>query len=326
MNRDLPQRGTQRAAVPVIIDTDPGIDDALAILLAARWSRCHLKSLTVTYGNTTLDIATRNARLVLARGGCDAPVRAGWDRPLIRPLVTAKETHGRDGLGDLSLPPAEAVEPGTSALRDALAEVDQPVTLITLGPLTNLALALRQNPDLVRTRVARHVAMAGNIEARGNTGPHSEFNIWCDPEAAAEVFRAELGTELVGLDVTRKLVISSAAVQKLMVHPDEEAQWLGKLLSFYVRFHAKHEGLQGAVINDPLAIALAMEPSWGEMQSLPLRVDLSDGRMRGRTEVSSGSASHSRMQVYRQFDHHRVHKLLIEHLFGRWLTPADFKK
>jgi inosine-uridine nucleoside N-ribohydrolase len=325
MNRESPPAAS-RKVLPIIIDTDPGIDDALAIILAARWTRCHLKSITVTYGNTTLDIATRNARLLMARGGCDAPVRPGWDRPLVRPLVTAKETHGESGLGDVALPRAEQVEPGTSALRDALAEVDQPVTLVTLGPLTNLALALRQNGDLVRTRVARHVAMGGCIEARGNTGPHSEFNIWCDPEAAAEVFRAGLGTELVGLDVTRKLVISAAAVQKLLMHPDEEAQWFGRMLSFYVRFHARHEGLQGAVINDPLAVALAVEPTWGEMQSLPLRVDLSDGRMRGRTEVSSGSASHSRVQVYRQFDHHRVHKLLIEHLFGRWLTPADFKK
>ena len=326
MIRPSPGAGTAKAPVAIIIDTDPGIDDALAIILAARWPRTQLKSVTSTYGNTTLDIATRNARLVMSRGGCDAAVRPGWDRPLVRPLVTAKETHGKDGLGDIVLPPAEPVEAGTSALRDALADVEQPVTLITLGPLTNLALALRQNADLVRARVARHVAMGGNIEARGNTGPHSEFNIWCDPEAAAEVFRAELGTELVGLDVTRKLVISAAAVQKLLAHPDEEAQWLGRLLGFYVRFHTRHEGLQGAVINDPLAVALAIEPGWGELQSLPIRVDLSDGRMRGRTEVSNSSASHSRVKVYRQFDHHRVHKLLIEHLFGRWLTPADFKK
>lgn len=326
MTRGSPAPGTPRVTMPIVIDTDPGIDDALALLLAARWRRCRVEAVTATYGNATIDTATRNARLVLARADCIVPVMPGADRPLVRPLETAKETHGASGLGDIVLPPAEPVQPSSSALREALAATTQPITLVTLGPLTNLALALRQNSDLVRSRVTRHVAMGGNIDARGNTGPHSEFNVWCDPEAAAEVFRAEIGTELVGLDVTRKLVVPAAAVRKLVLHQDPDAQWLGKLLGFYVRFHQKYEGLSGAVINDPLAIALAMEPEWGESQTIPLKVDLSDGRLRGRTTATTQGVGVPRVKVYRQFDHHRVHKLLIEHLFGRWLTPADFKK
>lgn len=311
------------APVSLVVDTDPGIDDALALLIAASWSRCRLEAVTVTYGNAPLDVAMRNAKAVLARAGCDVPVTAGADRPLVRPLVTAKDTHGNQGLGDIPMPAAEPVVPAASALRDALRNAPGKVVLVTLGPLTNLAIALRQDSGMVRSKVERHVMMGGNVDARGNTGPHSEFNVWCDPEAADQVFRAQLGTSMVGLDVTRKLVISAAAVEKLAKHEDPDARWFADLLGFYVRFHRKHEGLQGAVINDPLAVALAVEPGWGETRSTALRVDLSDGHMRGRTTAGQGGSRHL---VYRQFDHHRVHKLLLEHLFGRWLTPADFKK
>lgn len=310
--------------LPIVIDTDPGIDDALALILAARWGRASLRAVSVTYGNTTLDTAARNARVVLARAPAEVLVLPGWDRPLFRPLVTAKETHGECGLGDHALPPPDPVHPSGSALRDALRAAREPVVLVTLGPLTNLALALRLDADLVRSRVIRHVAMGGNIAAAGNTGPHSEFNVWCDPEAAREVFAAGLGTELVGLDVTRRLVIPAAAVAKLATHPDEEASWFGSLLGFYVRFHREAEGLQGAVINDPLALALAVEPAWGRAEPVPVSVDLSDGPERGRTTIGDLDAGDPRVRVYRDFDVADVHHLLLDRLFGRWLTAADF--
>jgi inosine-uridine nucleoside N-ribohydrolase len=310
--------------VPVVIDTDPGIDDALALLLAARWERCRLVAVTASYGNTTLDLATRNARLVLARAGAAPLVLQGWDRPLARALITAKETHGPEGLGDHAAPPPDPVYPSGSALRDALRVAGEPVTLITLGPLTNLALALRLDPDLVRSRVRRHVMMGGNIEAAGNTGPHSEFNVWCDPEAAHEVFAAGLGTEMVGLDVTRQLVIPAAAVRKLATSADPEAQWLGGLLGFYVRFHQEVEGLAGAVINDPLAVALAVAPELGATDPVPVRVDLTDGQLRGRTAIGDRDAGDPAVAVYRRFDRQGVHALLLTHIFGRWLSPADF--
>ena len=149
--------------LPVVIDTDPGIDDALALLLAARWERCRLLAVTTSYGNTTLDRATRNARLVLARTTARPLVLQGWDRPLERALVTAKETHGNEGLGDHAADTPAPVHPSSSALRDALRAAGGPVTLITLGPLTNLALALRLEPELVSARVRRHVMMGGNL-------------------------------------------------------------------------------------------------------------------------------------------------------------------
>lgn len=237
--------------------------------------------------------------------------------------MTAQETHGPEGLGDHAAPPPEPVTPWPRALLEALAVAGEPVTLVSLGPLTNLALALREDPGFVRSRVVRHVAMAGNVAERGNTGPYSEFNVWCDPEAAREVLAAGLGTELVGLDVTRRLVLSAAAVAKLAAHDDPEARWLGRLLGFYVRFHERFEGLTGAVINDPLAVALALEPSWGATEQLPIAVDLSAGERRGQTVP--GTAAEPRIAVYRTVNLAPVHGLLLEHLFGRWLTEADFR-
>jgi len=310
-------------SVPVIVDTDPGIDDALALLLAARWPRCALVAVTTSYGNTTLDYATRNARLVLGRAGLDVPVLPGSERPLERDLVTARETHGPEGIGDHQEGPPPAVTPSAAALIAALRLAPTSVVLITLGPLTNLASALRRDPDLVRSKVSRHVAMAGNIAAPGNTGPHSEFNVWCDPEAAAAVLGAGLNTELVGLDVTRQLFIPAAAVTKLATSGDPAARWIGRLLGFYVRFHEQAEGLAGAVINDPLAIALAIEPSWGRSERYHLRVDLGSGPERGWTAVDGQGATP--VVTYVSFDAPEVHQLLVRHVFGPWLTPADFR-
>jgi purine nucleosidase len=260
---------------------------------------------------------------VLGRAGSAAPVFPGASRPLLRPLVTAKETHGPDGLGDHQLPSADSVRPTSTAILDALRAAGEPVTLVTLGPLTNLALALRNDPAFLRSRVIRHVAMGGNIAAAGNSGGLAEFNVWCDPEAAAEVFAARLGTELVGLDVTRRLVIPAPAVHKLASHPDADARWLGRLLGFYVRFHQEYEGLPGAVVNDPLAVALALEPAWGTADTVPIAVRLAEASGRGETRV--GGAGDPPVRVYRDITLGPVHDLLLEYLFGRWLTKADFQ-
>jgi inosine-uridine nucleoside N-ribohydrolase len=308
--------------LPLVIDTDPGIDDALALMLAVRADRARLLAVSVTYGNTTLDRAARNARLVLARAAAAVPVFPGADRPLTRPLVTAKETHGPEGLGDNDAPSADPVTPSATAILEALRAAGEPVTLVTLGPLTNLALALRADAAFLRSRVVRHVAMAGNIAAAGNSGGLAEFNVWCDPEAAAEVLAAGLGTELVGLDVTRRLVITAAAVERLATAEDAEARWLGRLLGFYVRFHRHHEGLPGAVINDPLAVALALEPSWGRAETRRLAVNLATEA--GRGELAAGPSTAPPVAAYRDVALQPVHALLLRHLFGAWLTESDF--
>jgi len=128
----------------------------------------------------------------------------------------------------------------------------------------------------------------------------------------------------VGLDVTQHMVIPAAAVEKLRSSADPEARWLGDLLAFYVRFHREHGGLEGAVIHDPLAVALAMEPSWGQAAPVPIRTDLSDGPLRGRTALGDRNAGDPPIGVFRHIDLEAVHRILLEHLFGPWLTLADF--
>lgn len=310
---------------PVVIDTDPGIDDVLALMLAARWPRCDVRAVSASYGNTTIDLAARNARIALARAGKpEVMVLPGADRPLVRALITAKETHGAEGLGDNTDVPPAPTHASQGALRDALRAAKEPVTLITLGPLTNLAWALRLDAPLVKSRVRKHVMMGGAIHARGTATPLAEFNVWCDPEAAAEVFAAGLDTEMVGMDVTRQLMIPAAAVATLARHDDADARWLGGLLGYYVRFHRDYEHLQGAIINDPLAVALALEPEWGEANPMPVHLDLGDGDARGRTTVGDTAIGDPPILVYRHFDISKVHDLLLEQLFGRWLTRGDF--
>lgn len=274
--------------LPVIIDSDPGIDDCLALLLALASPELEVRAVTTVYGNTTLANATRNAAEILARGGSALRPEPGADRPLARPLVTAAETHGASGLGGAPLPPAPAVEARPGALLHALERQGGPVVLLTLGPLTNLAVALATAPDLVRSRVSRHLAMAGNLSAAGNTTPVSEFNAWCDPEAAARVHAAGLPTEWVGLDVTRKMVLTTQEVESL--GGAGRRGWLRDALRQYVAFHREYEGLDGCVVNDPLLVAELVRPGTLTTTEVPMDIVLADGDERGRTAVRAGAA------------------------------------
>ena len=171
------------------------------------------------------------------------------------------------------------------------------VTLVTLGPVTSLALVLRANPALVREKVSRHVAMIGSIEAVGTQTRFSEFNAWCDPEALATVLAAEIPTEMVGLDVTRKIVLKASEIERLA----SSSPWLHDALRFYLEFHRKQEGLDGAVINDVLAIAYLLQPDVLTFSDLRLTVDLSDGQSRGRTKLDpKGSFTRVAVEVHPQ--------------------------
>ncbi|MFZ5624567.1 MAG: nucleoside hydrolase [Gemmatimonadota bacterium] len=286
-------------SLPVIIDTDPGIDDCLAILLALASPEVDVRALTIVYGNTTLANATRNAREIARRARSDVAIHPGADRPLERPLEIAAETHGESGLGYAAVPAATRVTPNPLALLEALEHERRPVTLVSLGPLTNLALALRHDAALVRDRLAAHVAMAGNLRTAGNTTRYSEFNVWCDPEAAAEVHAAGLGTAWVGLDVTRRVVLDAHEVEALgSGEPEEHRSWLRDALRFYVDFHRHREGLDGCVVNDPLLIAGLIRPGIIRYADVPMRVRLADDDERGRTAMdATGPAARCAVDV-----------------------------
>ena len=282
--------------LPVIIDTDPGIDDCLALLLALNSPELDVRGISISYGNTVVENAYRNAVEILRKVKHPArvPLGIGARRPLKRALKVADDTHGPSGLGYADVPPAGVILDYVRPLERLLEAQAQPITLVTLGPVTSFALVLRANPGLVRDKVGRHVAMIGNIEAAGNTTRFSEFNAWCDPEALATVLAAEIPTEMIGLDVTRKLVIRGNEVNRLA----EQSPWLYDALRFYVEFHKKEEGLDGAVINDVLAIAYLIQPDVLTFSDLRLAVNLDDGQSRGRTKVDSkGSFTRVAMEV-----------------------------
>jgi purine nucleosidase len=272
-------------AFPVVIDSDPGIDDSLALLLALASPELDVRGISVSYGNTVVENAMRNAVEIVRRAGKRIPLAMGARRPLKRALAVALETHGPSGVGDAPVPPAGLVFDFMKPLERLLADQPEPVTLVTLGPVTSLAVALKRAPEVVREKVSRHVAMIGNLEARGNTTPYSEFNAWCDPEALALVLAADLPTDLVTLDVTREIVLTGSEVGALSRVEDAQAQWLSGALSFYHRFHQQYEGLDGCVVNDVLAIAALVDPSVLTWQPSRLTVSLDDADERGRTQV-----------------------------------------
>lgn len=270
--------------LPIIIDTDPGIDDVVALALALRSPELDVVALTTSYGNAALDLTTRNARALLALlGREEVPVFPGADRPLVRELVTAPETHGPSGVGHAPVPPPATVLPDPTVLVDRLAEVTEPVTLITLGPLTNLAHALDADMTLVHSRVASHIGMFGNLHERGNTNRWADFNAWCDPEATDRVLRAGLGTVMVGLDVTRRMIVSATEVERLTASTDPLVTWLGHALRFYVEFHRSQEILDGCVVNDILPIGELLQPGLLSLAEVRLRVELDDAEHRGHT-------------------------------------------
>lgn len=300
--------------LPVLIDTDPGIDDCLALLLALASPELDVRGIVVSYGNTVVEHAHRNAVEIVRRAGRRVAVGVSARRPLRRALAVALETHGESGLGYATVPAAGSVLDFAKPLERMLAEQPEPVTLVTLGPLTGLAKALGRDPALVRAKVARHVAMVGNLEAAGNTTPYSEFNAWCDPEALDRVLRAELPTDLVGLDVTRRIVVKGAEVDAL-ADAGPDGRWLADALRFYVEFHRTYEQFDGCVVNDVLVIAALLAPEVLTWSPLRIAVGLADGDERGRTRVDPEGA---RVRVATAVRPGPVRDLL----FGRVLNPA----
>ena len=283
-----------RAPTPVIIDTDPGIDDCLALLLALNSPELDVRGISISYGNTGVENAYRNCVEILRRANRRAPIGIGARRPLKRQLEVAADTHGPSGLGYAEVPPAGVILDYVRPLERLLDAQPEPVTLVTLGPVTSFARVLRANPDLVREKVSRHIAMIGNIEAAGNQTRFSEFNAWCDPEALATVLAAEIPTEIIGLDVTRKLIVRANEVERLA----QSSTWLHDALRFYVEFHRKQEGLDGAVVNDVLAIAYLLQPEVLTFSDLRISVDVGDGQSRGRTKLDpKGSFARVAMEV-----------------------------
>ena len=269
---------------PIILDCDPGHDDAIALLLALGSSELELLGVTTTYGNQTLEKTTANALRVLELAGrADVPVASGAAEPLERELVVAAHVHGESGLDGPTLPPPSAEPVSTDAvawIADAIGRSPSPVTLIPTGPLTNIAAYLRAHGT---AGIDRIVLMGGAI-AEGNMTPAAEFNIWADPEAAQIVFDAELDVTMIGLDVTHRAV-TGPDVQKRLRDTGSVGVFVAELVDFFTVYHRQTYGWDGAPIHDAVAVAHVLRPGLVETKLRNVEVELASDLCRGRTVV-----------------------------------------
>lgn len=273
-------------AEKVIFDTDPGIDDALALLLLAASPEVDLRAITVTHGNTSQEKCLRNAlQLVELAGIKHVPVIRGASEPLVKELSVAEETHGDGGLGYAILPPSN-VKPSSVLAHDAIIdEVERhphEVTLLCVGPMTNIALALLKKPSIAG-KVKRIIAMGGAIHYPGNATPQSEYNVYCDPEAFDIVLRAGIDFTLVPLDVTYQCIFTTEHLARINQAKDEIKNFIAESTRFYMEFHASHQDIHGCAINDPLAAALLIKPSLVTNRDYFLSIELQSVSSKAKT-------------------------------------------
>ena len=298
-------------AAPVLIDTDPGIDDALALLLAWGSPEISVEAVTTVAGNVPVEQGMVNVfRLLALRQPTPRPVIAmGAAEPLARPLVTGQRYHGEDGLGDLPDWPETAKPPlepdAVSVIIDHARRLQRLLTLVALGPLTNLALTLRADAGAV-SLIGRLVAMGGAVDVPGNITPTAEFNMYVDPEAAHRVLAARLPLYLVPLDATRQAVLPRAGIKSALrrvAGPLAE-----RIVAFTERgFRIDHaSGSQGLVLHDPLALALAVDPTLAEWE--PVRLVIGPD---GETQRMSGEPN---CRIAKGIDTDRFLRLFLDRL------------
>ena len=269
---------------PVILDVDPGHDDAVAIMMACGSPGLDLLAVTTVAGNATLPKTTRNALRVLSLvGRTDVPVAAGASGPLVRDLSTAEDIHGESGMDGPEIPEAtfEPDERGAVELvADTLGKAAEPVALIPLGPLTNIAALLRRHPDL-KEKISRVSLMGGSI-GLGNTTPAAEFNIYVDPEAAREVFESGLPITMSGLDVTHQAGAGRAERDRL-----RGLGGIGELvagsLDFFAGAYQRSFGFDAPPLHDPVAVAAILQPGVLETRPMNVEIECESDLTRGET-------------------------------------------
>jgi len=277
----------------VILDCDPGHDDALAILLAHGNPELDLVGITTVAGNQTLDRTTLNARRVCTVAGIrDVPIAAGCDRPLLRELVTAGEVHGATGLDGPEWPEPEVpVEPAHAVelLVDLLMSAPGEITLVATAPLTNVAMAVRREPRIVGA--VREVVLMGGSYTRGNQTPAAEFNVYVDPEAAAIVFEAGWPVTMVGLDLTHQAPATPSVLERIAAVGTPLTAVVTELLRFYGRRHTPPDG---PPLHDPCAVARVIDPALVACRDAFVAVETQGRWTRGMTVVDfAGRLGHA---------------------------------
>ena len=280
-------------ARPFLIDTDTASDDAVALIMALRAPNVQVVAITTVAGNVGVRQSTRNALFTVELCGAQVPVYAGAEKPLLRPYQNATWFHGRDGLGDHNYPaPRQAPEELHAAdAMIAAAEKHPGLTLVTLGPLTNVALALAKRPDIT-DKVGRCVIMGGAPCCEGNVTPAAEYNIWVDPEAARIAFRSGLPIELIGWQLSRgEAVVKESDIERLQGLNTEVARFAIECNSQARQAYKIQTGEDGISLPDPVAMCVALDPSVGTEWS-PHYVDIET-----QSELTRGMTVVDRLNV-----------------------------
>lgn len=270
----------------IILDTDPGIDDSLAILLALAAPEIVLKGVSTVHGNVSLEQVTKNALSVLELANAShIPVYKGCDLPLVKESLLSPETHGDTGLGYAKLAGPVNKPKGSHGSDFIIEEImsnPNQITLVAIGPLTNIALAIRKEPRIVEN-VKEVFIMGGSIQAAGNTTALAEFNTYVDPHAAHVVFHSGMPMILTPLDVTYQCIFTKDDLARLMKIDSPITKFIADATRFYMEFHDEYQQIDGCVINDPLTMALTFMPEICDYQDLVVDVDISTGVGLGNT-------------------------------------------
>ena len=274
----------QAAPRRVIIDTDPGTDDAMAIILALNSPEFKVEALTVVPGNVEAKQGLENAlKIVSLAGRCDVLVAAGAQHPLNQKLITAQFWHGKNGLADVELPPSKCkADPrfGPDLIIEMVHKYPHEITLIPVGPLTNIALAVSKDPSIAFL-VKDIVIMGGSISG-GNVNGAAEANIYNDPEAAQIVFNAGWMVTMVGSDVGERTLITRKYLAELQSSHGPESDFIAKIADFYLT-RSEKSGYAGAAMYDPLAVGIALDSTLGTLKEMHVDVETKGEFTRGET-------------------------------------------
>lgn len=289
----------ERPTIPIIMDCDPGHDDAIAMVLAHAAPQLRVLGVTTAAGNQTVEKTTYNAQRICTLLGMQVPVAMGRARPLTAEPVHAANIHGQSGLDGPKLPepafPAERCS-AVELMARLLRESEAPVTIVATGPLTNVASLLLAEPEL-KEKIAQISIMGGGI-AHGNWSPAAEFNILVDPEAADIVFRSGIPILMAGLDVTLKALIYEQDFDRIRAIGNPVAHVVADWLEFFYRFH-REIGYAGAPLHDPIAVAALIHPELFDIREMYVEIELegdySRGATVGDTEAITGHAPNARV-------------------------------
>jgi len=274
-----------RGPFRVVIDTDPGVDDALALLLAMRSPELKIEAITPVAGNVPLELSLPNAlRMVEIAGRTDIPVAVGAKIPLLRRLVTAAYAHGENGLGGAVFPEPKIkpiAEPAAKFISQIVRKYPGEITLITIGPLTNIATALNMDSELAR--LVKSLVMMGGSLSGGNITPAAEFNVYVDPEAARIVFQSGVPITMVGLDVTRKTSLTDDHVRRLEAGQNAVSQAAAKIARNAINHNREQGFLVGPNMHDSLAVAGFLDPSLLKFQDFYVDVETTGELTAGET-------------------------------------------